>query len=241
MEYVLLFVVGIVAAYLQCAIGFGSAVLMINVLPFFLRVSLTVVVTQFSCIVFPVYMVFKLYRKVRMDVLLPVLIPSLVCTVIATRISIGMDTGTMKLLLGILFVLLSVYFFFVADRMSLRPTRLTGAVVGSVSGILGGLFVAGGPPVVLYMAPALEDKDEYVATIQVYFLALNAMSLLTRVISKAVSPGDLPYMTAAALGALLGAVIGMKYTTKIKGVLLRRFIYAFVGVNGIVMILNELF
>lgn len=229
MEYVLLFVVGVAAAYLQCAIGFGSAVLMINVLPFFLSPSLTVVVTQFACIVFPVYMVFKLYRKVRMDVLLPVLIPSLVCTVIATRLSIGMDTGTMKLLLGILFVLLSVYFFFVADRISLRPTRLTGAVVGSVSGILGGLFVAGGPPVVLYMTPALEDKDEYVATIQVYFLALNVMSLLTRVISKAVSPGDLPYMAAAALGALLGAVIGMKYTTKIKGVLLRRFIYAFVG------------
>jgi uncharacterized membrane protein YfcA len=90
------------------------------------------------------------------------------------------------------------------------------------------------------MASALEDKGEYVATIQVYFLALNVMSLLTRVNSKAVTPGDLPYTTAAALGAHPGAVIGMKYTTRIKGVLLRRFIYAFVGVNGIVMILNEI-
>ena len=161
MEYV--FVVGIVAAYLQCAIGFGSAVLMINVLPFFLRASLTVVVTQFACIDFPVYMVLRLYRKVRMDVLLPVLIPSLVCTVIATRISIGMDTGTMKILLRILLVFLSACFFFVADRISLRPMRLTGAAVG------------------------------------------------------------------------------LKCTTGIRGVLLRRFIYAFVGVNGIVMILNELF
>ena len=239
MEYVLLFVIGIVAAYLQCAIGFGSAVLMINVLPFFLSPSLTVVVTQFACIVFPVYMVLRLYRKVRMDVLLPVLVPCLVCTVIATRLSIGMETGTMKLLLGILFILLSVYFSFVADKISLRPTRLTGAVVGSVSGILGGLFVAGGPPVVLYMAPALSDKDEYVATIQVYFLALNIMSLMTRVISKAVSSSDLPYMLTAALGALLGAFIGMNYTKGIKGVLLKRFIYAFVGINGIVMVLNE--
>ncbi len=239
MEYVLLFVIGGVAAYLQCAIGFGSAVLMINVLPFFLSPSLTVVVTQSACIVFPVYMIFRLYRKVRMDVLLPLLVPCLVCTVIATRLSIGMDTGTMKLLLGILFVLLSVFFFFGADRISLRPTKLTGAVVGSVSGILGGLFVAGGPPVVLYMAPALPDRDEYVATIQVYFLSLNVMSLLTRVLSKAVTTGDLPYMTAAALGALIGAVVGMKQTTGMNGTLLRRFIYAFVGVNGIVMILNE--
>ena len=210
---------------------------MINVLPFFLGPSLTVVVTQFSCIVFPVYMVLRLYRKVRMDVLLPVLIPSLVCTVIATRLSIGMDTGTMKLLLGILFVLLSVYFYFVADRIipheihgrrrrlrqrnTRRPIRCGRTSRCSLHGVR------------TRRQGRVRCDDTGILSRSQCDESPHACELEGR------HTRDLPYTTAAALGAHPGAVIGMKYTTRIKGVLLRRFIYAFVGINGIVMILNE--
>lgn len=241
MVYFLLFLVGLCSSFLQGSIGFGAAVVMINVIPLLLTPGQTVVITQGACIIFPLYIVFRSWRKIREDVLLPLLIPSLICTVIATRVSVGLDTGTMRLLLGILFVLLSVYFMFVADRISIRPTKLNAAIAGAVSGILGGAFVAGGPPAVLYLAPALgDDREEYVVTTQMYFIALNVMSFLTRVFSSAVDAADIPYMAALTLGALAGVFAGTKMMKNIDAALLRRFIYAFVGINGVVMIIGEI-
>ena len=92
----------------------------------------------------------------------------------------------------------------------------------------------------LYFAPALPDKEEYVATIQVYFWIINVVSLLTRIFSSAVTASDLKYMIVTSLGAILGVVVGMKGMGKIKGVLLKRFIYAFVGINGLVMVITGL-
>ncbi len=240
MTCILLFIIGFFSSFLQGSIGFGAAVVMINVIPFILPPSVTVVITQGACIIFPLYIVFRSWRKIRVDVLLPLLIPCLICTVAATRLSVGLDTSTMKMLLGILFVLLSVYFSFVAERISIKPTKLNAALAGSVSGVLGGMFVAGGPPAVLYLAPSLsDDREEYVVTTQVYFIAMNTLSFITRVLSNAVSASDLPYMASLTAGALGGVWTGTKAMKKIKGTLLKRFIYAFVGINGIVMILTE--
>lgn len=239
MAYLLLFIIGFLSSFLQGSIGFGAAVMMMNMIPFILPPSVTVVIMQGACIIFPLYIVFRSWRKIRVDVLLPLLIPSLICTVAATRLSVGLDTS-MKLMLGILFVLLAVYFAFVAERISIKPTKLNAALTGSVSGVLGGMFVAGGPPAVLFLAPALGgDREEYVVTTQVYFMAMNTLSLLTRVLSNAVSASDLPYMASLTAGALGGVWTGTKAMKKIDGTLLKRFIYVFVGINGIVMILIE--
>lgn len=240
MLFVFLFVIGFVAAALQCTIGFGSAVIMINVLPFFLDTRQTVAVSLFVCTLFPLYVIWKLRKKVRKDVFMPFLLPSLVCTVVATHFSTRIETSTMKVLLGFVFILLSVYFSFVAERIRIKPTKRNGILVGSLCGTLGGLFVAGGPPAVLYFAPALPDKEEYVATIQVYFWIINVVSLLTRVFSSAVLVADLKYMIITSLGAILGVVVGMKGMGQIEGILLKRFIYAFVGINGLVMVLSGL-
>lgn len=240
MLFAFLFAVGFIAAALQCTIGFGSAVIMINVLPFFLDTRQTVAISLFVCTLFPLYIIWKLRKKVRKDVFMPFLLPSLICTVVATHFSTRINTSTMKILLGIVFILLSIYFSFVAERISIRPTKRNGMLVGSLCGTLGGLFVAGGPPAVLYFAPALPDKEEYVATIQVYFWIINVVSLLTRIFSSAVTASDLKYMIVTSLGAILGVVVGMKGMGKIKGVLLKRFIYAFVGINGLVMVITGL-
>ena len=240
MEEVLLFCIGLGSSLLQGTLGFGAAIVMINVLPLFMAPGTSVVVTQFACTISSLYIAMKSWKKVRLDVLLPLLIPCLVCTIVATRLSVGLDTSTMKVLLGVVFILLALYFSFVADKISLKPTKLNGAIVGCISGVFGGMFVSGGPPAVLYLAPSLEDKDEYVATIQLYFVALNTMSLLTRVFSNAVALEDLRYMIIASVGMLIGGYFSLKIGKNLKGTLLKRFIFAFVGINGVLMIVNNL-
>ena len=241
MILVLLAFIGFVSAFLQSAIGFGAALVMINVIPFFLPPFQAVLIAQFSCLSFSVYIVVRSYRKIRFDVLIPFLIPAMISSVVATRLSLGLDMSTMKLMLGILFVILSLYFSFFAGKISIKPTKTAGIIIGTVSGACNGLFGASGPPSALYLTPALPDKDEYIATIQAFFMMVSTMSISTKIISGAVSVTDFQYIVPTAASAVLGSATGLTATRKLKGLLLRRLIYAFIGINGIVIIVTQLY
>lgn len=240
MMLALLFAIGFISAFLQSGIGFGAAVIMMNILPFIISTSKALAVSQFTCISFSLYVVIRKRNHIRKDVLIPVLIPSLICTAIATRLSAGLDVSMMKILLGILFIALSAYFSFLADRIKIKPTNTSGMIVGAISGTMNGLFGTGGPPAVLYMTPALSERDEYIATSQTFFMTTNIISLTTRILSHAVVLSDINLMAASAIGGLLGSIIGIRATKKLNGALLKRFIYAFIGINGFIIIINQL-
>lgn len=237
MEFVMLFIISFLAAYLQGTIGFGAAVIMVNTLPFFMETTTAVALTQFTCIIFPLYIVVKDWRKVRWDVLLPILVPSLVFAYIGARLSLRIDTDVLSIILGSIFVLLSLYFILASDKFSLKPSRLTGSFLGVICGLLGGMFAQGGPLAVLYLNPSIDDRREYVVTLQVYFLFLNTLSLLTRILSHSLTRGDAGHMVSAVVGALIGIVTSSLLPLKMDGGRLKRLIYAFVGINGILLIL----
>ncbi len=237
MELLLIFVIGLLSAYLQGTIGFGAAVMMVNTLPFFMETGKAVALTQFTCIVFPIYIVIKDWRRVRWGVLIPILVPSLIFAFVGARLSISIDTNILFLILGAVFVLLSLYFLFASDKVALKPTKLTGSLIGVVCGLLGGMFAQGGPLAVLYLNPSIEERRDYVVTLQVYFLFLNTLSLLTRLLSSSVTVGDFGQMTVSTVGGIAGIVLSSLMPLKMERSLLKKVIYSFVGINGIIMII----
>lgn len=224
------------AAFLQSAIGFGAAIVMINLLPLYLTPARSILLAQTTCIAFSLLIIARYRRFVRRDVLLPALAPSLLCAVAATAFSRGLDTRAMTLLLGILFLLLSAYFLRYAGRIHIAPSPKTGMLTGALSGLMNGMFSAGGPPIVLYMSPALPDKREYLATIQIFFLTSNIASFLVRIATGMVSSDDLSAIILCAISGLAGSATALAVTGKVRGALLTRLIALFIGINGLSMI-----
>ena len=64
-------------------------------------------------------------------------------------VSLGNDT--LKACLGVVLILIALYFLFGEGKLgklfSSRPAQMT---IGSISGLMGGMFAMPGPPVVLY-------------------------------------------------------------------------------------------
>lgn len=82
--------------------------------------------------------------------------------------SVGNDPIWLKLL-GILFVVMAVYLFFGQGKIKIQPSLLNALLINGVGGIINGLFGAGGVLVVLYFMAILDDKEEYISTLQMFF------------------------------------------------------------------------
>lgn len=237
--YLFLAVVCSLSSFLQSSIGFGAAVVMVNVLPFVFAPTKAIIISQSACIFLNAYILIRTYKNIRWDVLIPLLLPSLVCAGLVTKLSLNIDRRLMLISLGVLFILLSIYFSFIANKIKLKPSKLSAFVIGTVSGTMNGMFGAGGPPAILYLAPSLDDKNEYLATSQLFFLGTNLISFVIRIIYGDIVSSDMPIFLTAIASSLIGALIGMHFTNRINGIVLKRFVYLFIGINGFIMIINQ--
>ena len=110
--------------------------------------------------------------------------------------------------------------------------------MGTVSGVMGGLFGMQGPPAVVYFMAASDSREEYMAMTQWYFFAGNLMLTLFRFKAGFVTP-DVGLSLLVGLPAVfLGISLGAKVYQHIKVDTLRRIIYAFLAVAGMVALFS---
>lgn len=142
--------------------------------------------------------------------------------------------GILFLLLGAAMIVLSVWFVFFSSKVKIKPGPGTGIFCGGLSGIMAGLFAMGGPPVVVYFLETSEGrKEEYVGTIQLYFLITNLYAgtvkacagFLTRDVLTLVLPG----IAGMAVGTLIGAALFKKLDAK----KLRYVVYGVMAASGV--------
>ncbi len=233
----LTFLISFIGSVLQSGLGFGNGVFIMNFYPNMFDYQKAVALCQIASVALTATVTVRWFRYVNWRILLPILIPAFFASTLATRLSIGMDTSVLKLCLGVLLVFLSIYFTFIAKNVSMKASPKSGIVAGLIAGTGTGLFAIGGPIAALYFSPASKDKKEYIATIQCYFFFNGGLSLLIRLLSKNImTRGDFPLVGAVIGGAFLGTFAGLKIVSILNADVLRKLIYAFIGINGLVII-----
>ena len=228
-----LFVMAVIlaGACVQSALGFGTTMITMGFLPLIMEYSKAMGLSIVMVSISTVYISVKYRDSIQWAVMLPVLIPTMIICGIVNILSAKVSSDMMYLLLGIMFVAVSVFFFAFSNRIHVKPTPKSGTVLGIICGVCYGLFASGGPTAALYLLPATNGKREYLATIQA-FLCLNNIMILAISLILMVGAG-----TAALLaGTLLGLVIHDRIPSAVFG----KVIYAFVGMGGIWIIVSHL-
>ena len=179
-------------------------------------------------------------KQVQFRILLPLLCSAMVAIPVAVLFLSGGPEERMKLLLGIVLILLSIYFLFFSKRIRIRPTVGNGIVAGALGGTLSGLFSMGGPPAVLYMIHAAPDKLAYFATIQFYFAITSTYSTVLRVINGIVTWEVLGYFGIAVIGWTIGNFLGEKVFDRMNGDALKRVIYFGMCISGVLMVVQNM-
>ena len=239
--YLAVMLIVLAGSCIQSALGFGTTMITMGFLPLLMDYSKAMGLSIIMVSISTVYISFKYRDQIRWNIMLPFLIPTAVICGIVNILSARVDSDFMYLLLGIMFVAVSIFFFFFSGRVRIQPTVASGTFLGIICGICYGLFASGGPTAALYLLPATKDKKEYLATIQAFLCVNNLLILVISLVLGRLQVADLPLVGAGTVGLIAGTLLGLVIHDRIPADSFGKVIYAFVGIGGVWIIISHLF
>lgn len=239
-QYLVLVVVCVIGAMLQATIGFGFPVFAMIFFPLVFPFSTAVTICQFAGLLSVAYFSIKYRQSIRWKILIPFLIPALTIGVVFTWYSASFPVAQLKLALGFVLLGIAALLIISSSRFKMQSTPLVGGVMGVFSGVLNGLFAIGGPPVALYLLPAIGEKIAYIATANTYFLFFKFFSLPIRFTNGSITSEHIGFLLVSLVSMTVGTLVGDKIMRKVPKTLLEKLVYIFVGFSGLVIIIQEL-
>ena len=240
MVYILCFIAGSFGCMLNVICGFGVGVFSMMFLPYvmestFAAAAMINIITVFQAS----WICWRWRKKVQWKQMIVPLCGYFVLATVTSHYAMSLSNDTLKILLGLFLVVLSVYFLFIAKRIRIQATVPNGLLAGSIGGVMSALFSVGGPPMSLYYSSVFDDKEQYWATLQSYFLVTTTYIVGVRIQSGVVTSSVLICSAVAIAGMILGTYIGKRIFDKINADTMRKFIYIMMAVSGIVMLLES--
>ena len=234
----LLIPVGIGAAFVQRVSGFGLGIFAMLFLPYLTgdAASAAAISCLWSLVTSSCNAV-KLRKSIQFRLILPLICAAGVTIPLAVRASALVPKDIMTVILGIVLILLSLYFLLLSKKIRIKATLGNGILAGALGGTLNGLFSTGGPPVVLYLANAIGDKTAYFASIQFYFAFTNIYATAMRAASGILTSHILLLAALGLVGCLLGDGLGKLVFQRLHTARVKQIIYIGMIISGILMIL----
>jgi uncharacterized membrane protein YfcA len=234
--YLILLAAG--ASFVQRTIGFGFGIFIMTVLPFLMpsygeAVTLSGLLSLTSATV----VMIKYLKYVTWKRMLPIAAAFVIFSTIAIFLLDRIEGQAMRVILGIMLILISLYFSFFKDKLQkiIRPTKGWQFGAGTASGIMGGLFGMHGPPVVLYLIASEPDKDHYMGMIQTYAVITNIAMLIVRAFAGYVTPAVGGAYLYGLAGLAIGVIAGNWAYRRIPGKLFTYIVYAYIGICGLII------
>lgn len=116
--------------------------------------------------------------------------------------------------------------------------NLFGNILLLLAGIIHGLFVSGGPLLVIYATEKINDKKSFRATLSAAWLILNSLILIQSIISGKITQMQTKYTAIAIIPLIFGIVIGGILHSKLKQKTFMYISYVLLLISGISLLLK---
>lgn len=234
-QLVILLLMSMGAAFVQRVSGFGFGIFIMTVLPFLMpSYGEATTLSGLLAMVTSIIIVVRTWRHICWQKLLPILVTFLIVSFFAVKFVAYADGGILRKVLGGVLIFASVWFMWLKDRVKLPTTIPVQIGMGTLSGVMGGLFGMQGPPAVLYFVATNSTKESYIAMAQTYFLVGNAAMTLFRAHNGLLTSTVLTHWCWAVPTVILGTWIGSLAFKRISLPILRIIIYIYMAISGVV-------
>lgn len=218
------------AMFVYATVGFGAGMVAVALLAFILpELPGTVAVLMVLTCLTEVSVLARNWRAAEPRLLGLLVIPMAIGLWIGTRILLTGDVTTLKRLLGLVIAAAGAWFLYSERRRpaevaspqppaflstaaaQLRVRFLTGAalLVGFISGVLGGMFGTGGPPVIILLRSHRLDKAAFRATLLAFFFTMTLIRAPLYWQNQTLTPQVLLAALWLTPGAAAGTAAGM--------------------------------
>lgn len=236
---VFIFLLTIVASFIQRVSGFGFGIFVMMFFPFFLStygesVMLSGLLAGSTALMIAI----KNRKYIRWRLMWLVTFFNVLFSFVATEYMRSLSNDSLKQCLGVVLILIALYFFVSEGKIAgIFKSKPAQATIGSISGVMGGMFAMPGPPLVLYCISTLKDKREYVTTLQAFSVVFNLFYTLFRFKAGFYSDNTWIYWLIGLGGAVIGSSLGTRCFEIISNRTLRYIVYVMMILSGIVAII----
>ena len=231
-----LFAIG--AAFVQRTTGFGFGIFIMTWLPYLLPTyGEATTLSGALAMVTSAYLAIRYRKALNWRKLLPILLTFMIVSALAVMMVGQLRSETLQKILGSTLILAAVYFWFLGEKVRVKPTLATQVSLGTISGFMGGLFGMQGPPAVIYFLEVAESKEAYTALAQTFFILGNGVMTIYRAYSGFLTMNVVKAWCFALPAVFIGTWIGGKVYNHIHIELLKKIVYIFIAVSGIIALL----
>lgn len=228
----------IIASFIQRVTGFGFGIFVMMFFPFFLpsygeSVMLSGLLAGTTAFLITISNI----HYVRWRMMGIIVLFNVIASFLAIEYMSSLSNETLKRCLGVVLILIALYFLWGKNKSNkLFLSRWAQGIIGAISGIMGGMFAMPGPPVVLYCISSIDNKREYVVTLQAFSVIFNIFYTLFRAKVGFYSESTLLWWGAGLIGLMIGTSLGSRCSERISNQRLKQIVYIMMILSGIVAI-----
>ncbi|MBO5225717.1 MAG: sulfite exporter TauE/SafE family protein [Parabacteroides sp.] len=233
-----IFLLSIIASFIQRVSGFGFGIFVMMFFPFFLpsygeSLTLSGLLAGTTALLIAV----RDWRYICWRLMGIIILFNVIASFVAIEYMSSLGNETLKRCLGIVLVLISLYFLFYEGKLNLLfRSKSAQVIIGTISGVMGGMLAMPGPPVVLYCIGVIEDKQRYITTLQAFSVIFNIFYTLFRARVGFFGENTLLWWGIGLIGLVIGAWLGSLCFERISRILLKRIVYIIMLISGVVAI-----
>lgn len=230
----------VISGLVQSIAGFGSGIVLMLFLPRFLGVVEAAALAGVIATAATLSLAWQYRKKNDLKLTIPF---SLAYICACSAIICGLSQINLRLLtlaFGVFLILMALVNLFGQNKYVPKANTSTAITCGFAGGLCSGLFGIGGPIIALFFAPTSESRESYMGNSQFCATVTAITASFVRASNGMLPVNLIPAIIAGIAGIIIGKTIGTAFSSKIKKEKLQKYIYYFVGANGVITVIQQL-
>lgn len=224
-----------VAGIVQGLSGFGAGLVSVPLFALFMDIKVAVPIIILNGMVLLSIMLAKVWQDIDKSKIVPLLIGSLPGVIVGVYVLEQLNENVMRIILAIVLIVHSLYSLFVKE-LRMKINEKFAYPVGFLSGVVGGLTSATGPPVVIYAAMQGWSGDKFRATLTGFFFVTCIFMVTTYVARGLVTDVTLKYFAVCAPFIAIGTLVGARFYKRLNQETFTRVVYVLLLIMGLLMV-----
>lgn len=217
--------------------GFASSLFAIPLLAIFLDIKFVVPVFLLFDFISGIILTIQNRKLIDKKESLLLLVGLIIGTGIGTYFLVSFGNEVLKRIFGVLVLLFAMKVLFEKnDGVKRQVNRIWAPVSGFVGGCVGGMFGLNGPPMVLYLAHQLKDKQVFRATLYGVFFVDACYRMILYSYNKLLTLEVIQFALYLTPFLLFGLLLGSKLHTRINENIFKKIVALILLITGTFLI-----
>ncbi|MBT6326145.1 MAG: sulfite exporter TauE/SafE family protein [Bdellovibrionales bacterium] len=229
-----------IASLIRAMTGFGDALFAMPLLLLILPSNMAIPLFALCGGMTGLILVIVKRKKINLHSTKILIISSLIGIPIGIFFLKRFDDSVMKIAIGLLLIFFSIYMMFVKSKIKLT-SNISTYFFGLISGILGGAYNTNGPPIVIYGRMRGWKKQEYLSTLQAYYLISSIFIIFSHGVSGMFTSKILNLYFISIPFSLFSIAVGIQLNNKVPEKYFNYFINIMISIVGVTLIIQNLF